>query len=56
MWVSKKKWEAMEKRIDDLEAKVQSQLSFNPKEVSKLMMDTIQRHREATHDNAPKCS
>lgn len=29
MWVSKKKWEALEKRVADLEGRVQGQRSIN---------------------------
>lgn len=47
MWISKKKWGCLEKRVADLEAQVQSQ-QFNPEEASKTLKNTISN--TAYHD------
>lgn len=39
MWVSKKKWKALEKRVADLEKKVQSQ----PENIRKINLDRVSR-------------
>lgn len=39
MWISKKKWVALEKRVADLEKEVQSQ----PKNIGKINLDRISR-------------
>lgn len=56
MWISKKKWEALEKRVADLEGLVQSQLTYDSRGLEKSLKGIIQRHREAIHDNVPKPS
>ena len=39
MWISKKKWKALEKRVADLEKKVQGQ----PENIRKINLDRISR-------------
>ncbi len=39
MWISKKKWAALEKRVADLEKKVQGQ----PENIGKINLDRISR-------------
>ena len=47
MWISKKKWENLEKRVADLERKVQSQLQKIVDEVtSKLLQQRMTKHGE----------
>lgn len=36
VWISKTKWKLLEKRITDLENKIQSQPSFMPEKISTL--------------------
>lgn len=55
MWVSKKKWQALEKRIADLEALVQSQLTIDRQKLAGSINGIIRRHA-TTHDNVPKPS
>lgn len=48
MWISKKKWKALEKRVADLEGQVQSQLDI------KIDIDAIRREYlrfGANHDS-----
>lgn len=56
MWISKKKWKVLEKRVADLEEQVQSQLTIEPKKLSESIQDVIRHRREANRDNAPKLS
>lgn len=55
MWVSKKKWQALEKRIADLEALVQSQLIIDQQKLAGSIKEVICRC-STTHDNVPKPS
>ena len=49
MWISKKKWENLEKRVADLERKVQSQQQKIVDEVtSKLLQQRMTKHGETT--------
>ena len=49
MWISKKKWENHEKRVADLERKVQSQPQKIVDEVtSKLLQQRMTKHGETT--------
>lgn len=56
MWISKKKWQALEKRVADLEGIVQSQLTYDSRGLEESLKGIIQRHRKAIHDNVPKSS
>lgn len=56
MWISKKKWKALEKRVAELEGLVQSQLTYDSRGLEESLKGIIQRHREAIHDNVPKPS
>lgn len=57
MFISKKKFRKLEKRITDLEVMVQKQLSLDPEKSSEMIKDFIHRRKnEATHDNVPKSS
>lgn len=55
MWISRKKWQALEKRIADLEALIQSQLILDQQKLAGSINGVIRRHA-TTHDNAPKPS
>lgn len=55
MWISKKKWNDLEKRVADLEKQVQSQLMIDTVELSKSIKKTIQHHA-TIRDNAPEPS
>lgn len=55
MWISKKKWNDLEKRVADLEKQVQSQLTIDTVELSKSIKKTIQHHA-TIRDNAPEPS
>lgn len=56
MWISRKKWNALVKKIADLEVQVQSQQTIEPKKLSESIQDVIRHRREANRDNAPKLS
>lgn len=45
MWISKKKWNALEKRVTDLEKKVQSQ----SKDVIKQLNANAQKNEKTRH-------
>ncbi|MBU9745869.1 hypothetical protein KTH81_18785 [Lachnospiraceae bacterium ASD3451] len=57
MWISKKRWQALEKRIADLEKIIQSPLSLDEKEASGMINDFLQRRKcESIHGSVPKSS
>lgn len=59
MWVSKKKWNNLEKRVADLEEFIQDQLvstNLNSDKISESIKDFIAHHHEATRDTVPKSS
>lgn len=56
MWVSRNKWDELEKRVADLEGQIQSQHTYDYKSLEKSLKGVIQRQREAIHDNVPKPS
>lgn len=41
MWVSKKRWDDLEKRVADLEVQVQSQLTIKPEKISESIKEVI---------------
>lgn len=44
MWVSRKKWEALEKKVADLERKVQDQ----PSEITKIVLQQLSAELKET--------
>ncbi len=57
MWVSRKKWEVLERRVANIEKVIQSKQSFDPEGGKKLLTDYLQKFQsEATHDSVPKLS
>lgn len=59
MWVSKKKWNNLEKRVADLEEVIQDQLvstNLDSDKISESIKDFIAHYHEATHDTVPKSS
>lgn len=57
MWISRKKWCALNKRITDLEELIQSRLNPNEDDVKKSFTECLRHFQsEATRDNAPKSS
>lgn len=57
MWISRKKWKILERRVANIEKFIQSQQCFDPEEGKKLLRDRIQKFQsEATHDSVPKLS
>lgn len=54
MWVSKKRWKKMEKRVADLEKIIQSPPCVDEKVASQMINDFLQRRNsEAIHGNVP---
>lgn len=57
MWISRKKWEILERRVANIEKIIQSKQSFDPEDGKKLLRDYLQKFQsEATRDNVPKLS
>lgn len=59
MWVSKKKWNNLEKRVADLEEFIQDQLvptNLDSDKISESIKDFIAHYHEATRDTVPKSS
>lgn len=52
MWISKKKWEAMEKRVADLEGQVQGQRMIDTQRLVETYESVIAR--AATRGSVPK--
>jgi len=58
MWISKSKWEVLEKRVADLEKivdQIQMQFKFDPQQAEANLAEIIHQ-RSAIHDSVPRVS
>ena len=57
MWISRKKWKILERRVANIEKVIQSKQGFDPEDGKKFLKDYLQKFQsEATHDSVPKSS
>ena len=50
MWVSRKKWEVLERRVANIEKVIQSKQSFDPEGGKKLLTDYLQKFQSEAYE------